>query len=99
MSWLAIGVLAGGAYLFKFLGVVAGSRFTSQTLRRAITFLPAPLFMSVIMLQTFETAGELVVDARIVGVIVAVIAAIRRLPFVAIIVLAMIATALTRAIL
>lgn len=96
MTWTAIAVLAAGAYFFKLFGVVVGGRFVSPTLRQAISLLPPALFMSVIVLQTFEHAGSLVVDARVVGVAVAIVATLRRLPFIAIIVLAMIATALTR---
>lgn len=96
MSWTAILVLAGGAYCFKLLGVLFGAQFTSPLLRQAITLLPPALFMSVIVLQTFERAGSLVVDARVVGVLVAVIATWRRLPFIAILVLATAATAITR---
>jgi len=96
MSWTAIAVLAIGAYAFKLLGVLFGARFTSPMLRQAILLLPPALFTSVIMLQTFEKAGSLVVDARLVGVAVAAVATWRRLPFIVIIVLAMVATALTR---
>lgn len=96
MSWLAIGVLAAGAYGFKLAGVVLGNRVEHPLLRRSIALLPPALFCALIALQTFERDTELVIDARVVGLIVAIVAAARKVPFVGVIVLATVATALTR---
>ena len=96
MSWAALLLLAGGAYLFKLVGVLAGDRFGDGTLRNAIQLIPAALFCALIALQTFERDTDLVVDARVVGVAVAVVATVKRVPFVGVIVLATIATAVSR---
>jgi len=96
MSWAALLLLAGGAYLFKLVGVLAGDRFGDGILRNAIQLIPAALFCALIALQTFERDTDLVVDARVVGVAVAVVATVKRVPFVGVIVLATIATALSR---
>ena len=96
MSWAALLLLAGGAYLFKLVGVLAGDRFGDGILRNAIQLIPAALFCALIALQTFERDTDLVVDARVVGVAVAVVATVKRVPFVGVIVLATIATAVSR---
>ena len=96
MSWTAIIVLAVGAYLFKLAGVLLGNRVSDGPLRQAVQLIPPALFCALILLQTFERDTELVVDARVVGLAVAVVATVRKVPFVGVIVLAMAATALTR---
>lgn len=98
MSWAAILVLAAGAYGFKLVGVIVGNRIEQPLLRRSITLIPPALFCAIIALQTFEKDTSLVVDARVVGLVVALIATWRRVPFVGVIVLAMAATALARVI-
>lgn len=96
MSWTAIFVLAAGAYLFKLAGVLAGNRVPDGPLRQAVQLIPPALFCALILLQTFERDTELVLDARVSGLAVAVVATWRKVPFVGVIVLAMAATALTR---
>jgi uncharacterized membrane protein len=96
VSWLAVLTLAGGAYGFKLAGVLAGDRLGDGRLRRAVQLIPAALFCALIALQTFERDTELVLDSRIIGLVVAVVATLKRVPFVGVIVLAMIATALAR---
>jgi predicted branched-subunit amino acid permease len=98
VSWAAILVLAAGAYGFKLVGVIVGNRIEQPLLRRSITLIPPALFCAIIALQTFEKDTSLVVDARVVGLVVALIATWRRVPFVGGIVLAMAATALARVI-
>jgi len=96
MTWTTILLLAAGAYGFKLGGVLLGNRLVNPLFRRSISLIPAALFCALIALQTFEKDTELVVDARLAGVVVALIATWRRVPFIGVIVAAMIATALTR---
>ena len=99
MSWAAILVLAAGAYAFKLAGVLVGNRIEHPLLRRSISLIPPALFCALIALQTFERDTTLVLDARAVGLVVALAATWRKVPFVGVIVLAMAATALTRLVL
>lgn len=99
MSWAAILILAAGSYGFKLAGVVGGTRVTHPTLVRAVGLLPPALFGAVIALQTFERSQSLTIDARAIGLVVALVAVWRRLPFIAVIVAAMIATAAARLVL
>lgn len=96
MSWTWILVLAAGSYLFKLLGVLGGSRLNSPRATLGVSLLPPALFAGVVALQTFERDASLVLDARVVGLFVAIVATWRRVPFIGVIVLAMIATALAR---
>ncbi len=98
MSWTAILVLAAGAYGFKLAGVLVGNRIEHPLLRRSISLIPPALFCALIVLQTFERDTELVLDARAVGLVVALFATWRKLPFIGVIVLAMVATAAARVI-
>lgn len=96
MSWTALLVLAGGAYFFKAAGLFVGNRLGDGLIKRSVQLIPPALFCALIGLQTFERDTELVIDARVVGLVVAIIATARKVPFVGVIVLAMVATALTR---
>lgn len=96
MSWFAVLTLAGGAYGFKLAGVLAGNRLGDGVVRRAVQLIPAALFCGLIALQTFERDTSLVLDSRVVGLLVAIVATVKRVPFVGVIVLAMAATALAR---
>jgi branched-subunit amino acid transport protein len=96
MSWAAILLLGGGAYLFKLAGVIIGPRLTAPLMRRSIILIPAALFSALIALQTFERDTELVIDPRLVGLIVAVVATWRKAPFLVVIAAATAATALVR---
>jgi len=97
MSWTAILVLAAGAYGFKLAGVLVGTRIEHPLLRRSVSLIPPALFCALIALQTFEKDTTLVLDARVVGLVVALIATWRKVPFIGVIVLAMAATAAARA--
>ena len=96
MTWFAIFTLAAGSYGFKLAGVLAGPRLTGPLMKRAILLLPPALFTALIALQSFERDRSLVLDARVVGLVVALVATWRRVPFVGVIIAAMVATALTR---
>ena len=96
MSWAAILVLAAGAYGFKLAGVLVGNRIEHPLLRRSISLIPPALFCALIALQTFERDTDLVFDARVAGLVVALFDTWRKVPFIGVIVLAMAATAVAR---
>ena len=96
MSWAAILILAVGAYGFKLAGVLVGNRIEHPLLRRSVSLIPPALFCALIGLQTFERDTELVLDARVAGLVVALFATWRKVPFIGVIVLAMAATAVAR---
>ena len=99
MSWTALLVLAAGAYGFKVLGlVVLGGRQLPAPLARCVALLPAALLPALIAVQTLDGGERLVLDARIAGVAAAAVAVWRRLPFAAVLVVAMAVTAGLRAV-
>jgi hypothetical protein len=93
-----IAVLAVGAYAWKALGlVVLGGRTLVPRAAALATLLPAALFSALIVVMTVADDDALVLDARVVGVAAGAVAAWRRAPFVVVVLVAMAATALTRA--
>lgn len=98
MSWSLVIALSLGAYGFKALGfVVLGSRTLPEPLARCLALIPAALLTALILKDTFSTGQEWALDARVVGLGVAAIAAWRKMPLIVVVVLAAFATALVRA--
>jgi branched-subunit amino acid transport protein len=97
MTWTLVLTLAAGAYACKVLGlVVVGSRRLPPALERCLALVPAALISALIVMNTFSTGTELVLDARAAGVGAAAVAAWRRAPLIVVIVLGAGVTALVR---
>lgn len=98
MTWTLVFLLAAGAYALKLFGVLAlGNRTLNPTFARCVMLIPAALLGALIAKDTFTDAHHIVLDARAVGLAVAVVATWRKLPFALIIVLGVGSTALVRA--
>ena len=90
-------VMTVGTFALKSAGpLVLGDRSLPARVQRAISLLPASLLAALAIVSTVEDGREIVIDARLVGLVVAGIALWRRLPFVVVIVVASAATAFTR---
>ncbi|MBM3798680.1 MAG: AzlD domain-containing protein [Actinobacteria bacterium] len=97
MTWTLVFVLAAGAYAFKVTGlVILGGRTLPPVVDRCLALIPAAVITALVMKDTFSTGRDLVLDARAIGIAVAVVAAWRRVPLIAVIVLGAAATALVR---
>lgn len=97
--WLMIVALASSAYLLKVFGlVVLGSRQLPKVFERCLGLIPAALLSALVLKDSFSIGQSLVVDARVAGFVVAIVAAWRRAPLIVVVVLAASATALVRAI-
>ena len=97
MNWTLVLALAAGAYAFKVAGlVIIGSRRLPPALERCLALVPAALISALVVMNTFSTGNELVLDARAAGVTAAAIAAWRRAPLIVVIVLGAAVTALVR---
>ena len=95
--WMLVVMLSGVAYGLKVLGfVVVGSRTMPPVLERCLALIPASLLAALVAKDTFTSAQELVLDARAVGLAVAIVAVWRKAPFIVVVVAAMAATALVR---
>ena len=97
MTWGLVLGLALGAYAFKVLGlVVVGDRALPVRLERCLALIPAALIASIVAKDTLSIGQHLQIDARVVGVGVAIVAAWRKMPVIVVIVAAATATALVR---
>jgi branched-subunit amino acid transport protein len=97
VTWGLVLALAAGAYAFKLAGlVIIGSRRLPPALERCLALVPAALISALVVMNTFSTGNELVLDARAAGVTAAAIAAWRRAPLIVVIVLGAAVTALVR---
>jgi branched-subunit amino acid transport protein len=73
--WIAIGVLTVVCFVIKSVGPVAlGGRDLPRPAERLIVLLPAALLTALVVVQTFASGRELVLDARAAGVAAALVA-------------------------
>ena len=73
--WVSIGALTVISFAIKAAGPVAlGGRELPAAAERLIVLLPAALLSALVVVQTFASGRELVVDARAAGVAAAVVA-------------------------
>jgi len=95
--WVAVVAGSVGCYLLKLAGMSVPSRVLADPrVRRVAAMLPIALLGSLVVTQTIATGHRLTVDARLPGVAVAVVAVWRRAPFLVVVVLAALTTALIR---
>ncbi len=97
MSWPLLISLAAGSYGLKALGVTTLGGIVERRFGPVVSLLPAALFSALIVVMTFEEAGELVFDSRAAGVAVGAVAAWRKAPLLLVVAVAMVATAGLRA--
>jgi branched-subunit amino acid transport protein len=97
--WILIGLLSVVAYMLKMFGfVVVGGRAMPPLVERCLALIPASLLAALVVKDTFTTARDVVIDARLAGFLVAVLCVWRRAPFIVVVVASMAATALVRAV-
>jgi len=96
--WTAVLVTAAGCYLCKLLGLsVPAGLLDRPAVRRFAELAPIALLAALTALQTFgQGTHGLTLDARAVGLAVAGIALWRRAPFLVVVLLAVVVTALVR---
>lgn len=82
--------MVGGFGLASLIG-------DSDFWNRLLTLLPLSLVSAVVATQVFTTAGSIVVDARVVGIAVAIALSVRKAPMALVVVGAAAATAGVRA--
>ena len=76
--------------------MVLGGRTLPAYLRQTIDLLPAALLAALVVVSTVGDGQSIVIDARLVGLLVAGLALARRAPFVVVVIAASAATALVR---
>ncbi|MFN8022000.1 MAG: AzlD domain-containing protein [Acidimicrobiales bacterium] len=97
MTWTLVVVLAVGAFAFKSIGffLLAG-RSLPPVVDRCLALIPAALVAALVAKDTFSSGQHLAIDARVLGVGAALVLVWRRAPFVVVVVVAAMATALAR---
>ena len=97
--WIAIGVLTVVCFAIKAVGPVAlGGRDLPRAAERLIVLLPAALLSALVVVQTFASGRELVLDARAAGVAAALVAVALRASVLVVLLVAAVVTAGLRAV-
>jgi hypothetical protein len=95
--WLAVLVGSAGCYALKLAGLSMPRRVLGNPrVLRISAMVPIALLAALVALQTFTTGTRMVIDARAVGVAVALVAVLLRAPFLLVVVIAVVTTALLR---
>ena len=97
MIWVAIVVTAVGCYATKLLGLSVPQRVLEHPLTvRAAALIPPALLGALVAVQVLADGHDLVVDARLAGLAVAVLLLVLRAPFLVVVCGAALAAALLR---
>jgi branched-subunit amino acid transport protein len=97
VTWAAILASAAGCYLLKLTGLSVPARVLERPLvQRIADLLPVALLAALIGVQVLGEGSRLVLDARLVGLAVAVVALLLRAPFIVVVFVAALAAALVR---
>jgi hypothetical protein len=95
--WTALLVASTGCYLLKLIGLsVPETVLEHPVVARSADLLPVAMLAALIGVQTFAEGSSLVVDARLAGLLVAVVALVLRAPFLVVVALAALTAALIR---
>ncbi|MDX6230190.1 MAG: hypothetical protein QOI76_3580 [Frankiales bacterium] len=97
-TWTAVLAASLVSFGLKLTGYLVPPRWLHNPVAtRVSALLPAALLAALVMVQTFSSGARLTVDARVVGLAVAVVALVRRAPFLVVVILAAAAAAGVRA--
>jgi branched-subunit amino acid transport protein len=96
--WWAVALVCAGCYALKLAGLAAPRRVLDHPgVRRFAELVPVALLAALIAVQTFTGAGRLEFDpARTAGLAAAVVALLLRAPFLVVLGVAALVTALLR---
>ncbi|MGH8893717.1 MAG: AzlD domain-containing protein [Actinomycetes bacterium] len=98
MTWTAILLTAAGCYLLKLAGLSVPRRVLDHPLVEQVSaLLPVALLAALTAVQAVAVGSRLVLDARLAGVAVGVVALLLRAPFIVVVAAAAGAAALVRA--
>lgn len=98
--WAAIIVTAVGCYALKLAGLsVPDQVLDRRFVRRLADLIPVALLSALVAVQALSTEQSLVVDARLAGVGAGVVALLCKAPFLVVVAVAALTTALLRLIL
>ena len=97
MMWVAILLTGVGCYLLKLAGLsVPATVLERPVVQRIADLLPVALLAALIGVQVFGSGQHLVVDARLAGLIAAMVALLLRAPFIVVVFVAALTAAVIR---
>ncbi len=97
MTWAAVLFAGLACYGAKLAGLSVPQRVLDRPkVQRIAALLPLVLLSALVAVQTLSSGRHLVIDPRLAGVAVAALAAWRRWPFLVVVALACVTTALLR---
>jgi branched-subunit amino acid transport protein len=97
MTWVALLVGAAGCYALKLAGLSVPAKVLENPLvERVADLMPVALLSALIGVQVFGDGSSLVLDARLAGLGVAVVALLLRAPFIVVVFSAALAAAVVR---
>ncbi|MDX6308604.1 MAG: hypothetical protein QOI06_1650 [Nocardioidaceae bacterium] len=97
MTWAAIIVTAVGCYLLKLAGLSMPERVLDHPMvRRVADLIPVALLSALVAVQAFSSGQSLTIDARLAGVGAGLVALLCRAPFLVVVAVAAVTTALLR---
>ncbi len=89
MSWTPVIIASVGCLLLKMLGTFAQTRFVElPVVQKYVPYLPVTLLTSLTISNTLSPGRPWHTDARIVGVAAGIVALWRKLPFLAVLLIA-----------
>jgi len=95
--WASILIASFGTYAEKLLGYLLPHHMLErESIRRMTGLLPVSLLAALVAVQTFAVDQAVSVDARLLGLGVAVVALLLRAPFLVVIIVAAASTAIVR---
>jgi len=95
--WAAVLVTAAGCYALKLAGLsVPDNVLDRPVVRRIADAIPVTLLAALVAVQALSSGQDLTADARLVGVAAGVVALVLRAPFLVVVAVAAVTTALLR---
>ena len=89
MNWAPVVIASVGCLLLKLVGTFANSRFVDlPVVQKYVPYLPVTLLTSLTVSNTISPGQPWHTDARIVGVAAGLVALWRKLPFLAVLLIA-----------
>ncbi|MFN8171077.1 MAG: AzlD domain-containing protein [Candidatus Nanopelagicales bacterium] len=98
MIWAAVLLGSLGTYVEKLVGFfLPRSLLERSAVRRVAGLLPVALLAALVAVQTFAVGQTLVIDARLAGLLAAIVALLLRAPFIVVVLVAAVVAAVLRA--
>jgi hypothetical protein len=95
VTWTAVLVGSAGCYLLKLAGLSVPERvLRNERVQRVAAVLPIALLSTLIVIQTFSIGHRLTIDARAAGLAAAAVAQVLHAPFLVVVGVACVTTAM-----